>query len=233
MQLVVQNACGSIVVHANLRALFLDLDGTLFDTFPLHWRAVNLALADLGCEAITWETYLEKSVRLGQKITSVLTTVPAREFYLAKDRHFLALAAGFLRPRDGAKEFLETIVASGIPVVVVTTARRASVDALLSVCWDLPLPDAVVTWEDTPVSKPHAAPYMKAGAITKVPPEYTVAIEDSPIGSTSALTALATTIVLSTDYYPKDEFPEGVIPISAFHDLQLKDRLTDSNAPHV
>ena len=95
----------------------------------------------------------------------------------------------------GALELLGQLREHGVRCALVTMSYRRFVAPILQ---SLP-PDTfevVVTGDSVSQGKPHPEPYAKAAAILGVPPEHTVAIEDSNTGARSAEAAGCTVLVV-------------------------------------
>lgn len=218
---------GSAPARFAARSVLLDLDGTLFDTFPLHWQACNVALSAIGiADPITWDEYVSMSIREGRKVVESRPNIPASDFYREKDKAFLELVSQHLAPRPGVNEFMESMRKARMPFALVTTARRPSVESLLSKAWKMDLPVAIVTFDDLELTKPAPDPYLAACRMLGVPASTCVAIEDSPLGCESALAAGATCLVVQSEYFSAKEFPDGAVHIGCFARISLGDAWT-------
>ena len=97
--------------------------------------------------------------------------------------------------RPGARELLDDLARSGIPCALVTMSYRRFVEPILA---GLPVGTfvAVVTGDEVSRGKPHPEPYLTAARLVGVEPEDCLAIEDSEPGTTSAVAAGCTTLVV-------------------------------------
>jgi HAD superfamily hydrolase (TIGR01509 family) len=173
-------------------ALLFDLDGTLVDSDPLHFRAWQQTFADHG-RAID-EHYYKEHVSGGFNPVIVreqfppMTPVQVESVVAAKEQHFRALAADLEAVR-GLPAVLGWAHRNALKTAVVTNAPAENVRFLLS---RLGLADAfttVVLAEDVPAAKPDPAPYLAALSRLDVPAAAALAFEDSPSGIQSALAA--------------------------------------------
>lgn len=176
-------------------AIMFDLDGTLVDTMPLHYRAYSAAFRKRGYE-LGWATYMR------------LVGPPAREAI----REF-ALAAGWecdsrevmevhaekkvlfeeeLRARPPrllpAAALLDSL-AGRKPSALVSSGNRHGVTAILDALGWRHHFDAVITGDDVLNGKPDPEPYLRAAVALGVAPGACLALEDTPDGLASARAA--------------------------------------------
>lgn len=176
-------------------AILFDLDGTLVDTMPLHYRAYSAAFRKRGYE-LGWETYMR------------LVGPPAREAI----REF-ALAAGWhcdtndinevhaekktffeeeLRTSSPkilpAAELLESIAGSKRSALVSSGNRRGVTAILDALGWQRHF-EVVITGDDVLNGKPDPEPYLRAAAALEVAPASCLVLEDTQDGLASARAA--------------------------------------------
>jgi HAD superfamily hydrolase (TIGR01509 family) len=170
-------------------ALLLDLDGVLFDSEPVHQRAWERALADLGV-ALPRGWY---EALAGQSLLEVATAVshrhapgrPPAELAARKRAAYQVLAAG-LAPIPGVLEVLAELRPRA---ALVSSSGRDDVQVLLR---GSRLPahlETVVTGDDVPAPKPDPAGYLLALRRLGLPAERCVAVEDSAPGIRAASAA--------------------------------------------
>ena len=97
--------------------------------------------------------------------------------------------------RPGARELLDALRDAGVPSALVTMSWRSMADAVVEA-----LPHeafaVVVTGDEVDHGKPHPEPYWTAARQLGVEPGDCVAIEDSPTGVRSAVSAGVPTIAV-------------------------------------
>lgn len=99
----------------------------------------------------------------------------------------------------GAREFVEGVIALGIPWAVATSGtRRIAVPRLEKA--GIPPPPAIVTADDITHGKPHPEPYEKAAAALGIKPWQCVVFEDAPSGILSARRAGAAVIAIGPEW---------------------------------
>lgn len=174
---------------AELKAVFLDHDGTLVDTEPF-WIEAELLLPrqygaswtvedSLSCVGspmpVTAKRMQEAGVPL--EIDEIIDDLCRQVIVMMDERGIPWL--------PGVPELFEEIAAAGIPCAVVSNAWRSVVEKTTST-----LPEGVVqfilTGDEMLRAKPDPWPYQRAAEALGVSPSNGVAIEDSLAGTLSA-----------------------------------------------
>lgn len=174
-------------------ALFFDLDGTLVDSEPIHWRAWQQTLSRYDV-MVSWDLYHEVAVGtpdyelarlfrerfprpLGDVDESVLLQGKTSEYRLVAEREPLI--------ERQMVEALRSI--SGVPTALVTMSTRADAELLLSSVGILDVFHTRVFVEDVSAPKPAPDAYLLAQQRLGV--SGGVAFEDSARGVASARAA--------------------------------------------
>lgn len=189
-----------------LAAILFDLDGTMVNTDPLHYKAWQEILRDYGLEID--EAFYKRHIsgRLNpviiQDILPQLSLEEGQQLAEEKEARFRELAPN-LRPLAGLAEVLAWTDECKLKRAVVTNAPRKNVYFMLKV---LGLTDAfaiVVLAEEAPAGKPDPAPYQLALSNFGISPESAIAFEDSPSGIRSSVGAGIPTIGIASTHDPK------------------------------
>jgi beta-phosphoglucomutase len=174
-----------------VRALLVDLDGTLVDTADANYLAYADALAEVGvrvARAAFDEVAHGRSWR--QFLPGLLASAPGADPAAVAARK----AAGY-PARLAATRLNHGLVAlianraAGWRAALVTTASRANAEAVLGHHQIAQLFDAVVTGDDVARHKPAPDAYRLAARLLEVRPEDCVAFEDSDAGMAAATAA--------------------------------------------
>jgi len=173
-----------------MRGIIFDLDGTLFDSEPVHGEAIREALAPLGLD-VEDEWYvglpdrdaIERAfAEAGRPDDDSVIQAVVRE----KSRRYRAkIAGGRLRPYEGALEFLEA-AAKLTRVGLCTAAPRADAMSTIDAAGVTPLFRVTVCSEDVERSKPDPACYRLCTSRLEVDAAQCIVIEDSVHGVASA-----------------------------------------------
>jgi HAD superfamily hydrolase (TIGR01509 family) len=185
---------------SRLRALLVDMDGTLVETEE-HWGEALFALARrLGGEmsAAARERTVGTSMRTAVAILYADLGVRRAEAEARADARWIEDAvadrlAGPLTWRPGARELLTEARNAALPTALVTTTpRRLAALVLAQIDRDLaglPSFDVTVCGDEVSARKPDPAPYRQAMAALGVGAESCVVVEDSLAGVTAGLAA--------------------------------------------
>lgn len=178
---------------ADIRAVCLDLDGTLVDTEPLHTlghhqvlRARGITITDAEIHANIGASdrrfYEGLMARFGVAGDAVAWCEEKRLW--VQDR----IRAGVpLRP--GVVELLDELDRRGLPRCVVTSSRREVFTLIMAGTGLGPRLPLSVCSEDTVPHKPDPAPYLLACQLLGCEAAAALAIEDSVPGLRAALAA--------------------------------------------
>ena len=178
---------------ADIRAIVFDFDGVLANSEPLHLRAYQAVLSELGIELDRDEYY-----------THLLGFDDVGAFKVVSDRRGLSWTEAEIGAILARKTLIfDEIVASedvlypeavpcvrrlaeAMPLGIASGALRHEIAAILR---RADLDDCfrfIVAAGETPASKPAPDPYRRAAELHGLPPGQCVAIEDSRWGIVSA-----------------------------------------------
>ncbi len=171
-----------------IKAVVLDLDGTLLDTAPDLADAVMAMAADLGQPPIdltTVKTYIGNGVsRLVKRVlTRTMDGEPAPAL-LARamplfERHYGEWVARKSRPFPDAVEGLLAFKAMGLPVACITNKAERFTLPLLKATGLYPLFELILSGDSLPEKKPSPLPLLHACQFFGVEPNETLLIGDS------------------------------------------------------
>ena len=177
-----------LLPEGDFRAYLFDLDGTVADSMPLHFRSWTQAVAEQGCTFPEELFYrwggipLHRTVemlneRFGYRMEVDRTVHRKEQLYLSMlaDLQPMAQVLAHIEANHGR-----------IPFAIVSGSPRASIDRTLSV---LGLHDRFATLvgaEDYRHGKPHPEPFLTAAARLGVAPADCLVFEDADAGIASA-----------------------------------------------
>ena len=201
-----------------LRALILDVDGTLAETEEAHRRAFNDSFASAGLDwhwTISDYRHLLKTTGGKERMAAHRATLgygPTDAEIAALHRRKTArygeiLAEGGIALRPGVADLITTARTRGLALAVATTTNRANVDALAMACWDQPAAeifDVIAAGDDVAAKKPAPDVFLLALQRLALPPEQALAFEDSRNGLISAQSA-GLRVVITPSLYTQDE----------------------------
>jgi sugar-phosphatase len=198
-----------------VRAIVFDLDGVLVDSMPAirgywtDWAGRHGVAAEtvLGALHLTAEELIRKFA------PNLDASVEARATAVGQARIETGIVAF-----EGGKALIERLPQNGWAVV--TSARRDLALRHLAL-GRLPVPDVLITAEDTPRGKPDPAGYLLAAERLGIPPSRCLAIEDSPAGVRAARSAGMHVVAVTTSH-SATELDEADAVVISLASLRLR-----------
>jgi beta-phosphoglucomutase-like phosphatase (HAD superfamily) len=179
------------------RFVFWDCDNTLIENAGLHWRKHHVTLQSYGYSLpetieIRKTFYHNNGNQNWQWLVDNLGLEIPCDDYLKEIDTWYHAHIHEIPLRAGVPWALQIFKENNIKQCVVTNARRASVQPMLEVQGIVPYFEFIWTKECYSERKPHPMPYQSAIKNMEivlgidVSPEDCLAIEDDPLGVTSA-----------------------------------------------
>lgn len=184
---------------------FFDMDGTLFDSMPMHAQCWEEAMGHYGFQFPQRDVYLNEG-RTGQAVIDEFfltyhnrhaTNDEIEELYNYKTNLFE------VQPEppavNGVAELLEHLHRDGKQVYVVTGSGQLSLLNRLERHFPgIFAKERMVTAFDCKIGKPDPEPYLKAIEKSGIAPEQGMVIENAPLGCTSGHRAGLFTVGINT-----------------------------------
>jgi beta-phosphoglucomutase family hydrolase len=178
------------IPNGDFAGYIFDLDGTLVDTMPLHYRAWNEAMRKVGLAGDLDE---ELFYSLGGVPTREVAELIAKHYGLKIDPHavFHHKESLFLALQKDAK-LIEPVVefarraALTHPVSIASGGPRDIVRRMLEIAGLAPLFKVVITPEDVTRGKPAPDMFLLAAERMGVPPAQCLVFEDAEPGMRAA-----------------------------------------------
>ncbi len=172
---------------AGIRAVLLDMDGTLVDSTPAVARAWIAFADDHGLDreqTVGLAVGLSSSATIRQLTPGLSGPAFARAVELQSERE-ADLTGVCVAP--GALDLLSLIERRDLPWAVVTNADAGLARARLGRAGIRP--PVLVTADDVLEAKPHPQGYLDAAKILGVSVDRCLVVEDSPVGARAGLAA--------------------------------------------
>jgi HAD superfamily hydrolase (TIGR01509 family) len=185
------------------RAVVFDMDGVLVDSGRHHRAAWRAMLRDIGAPEAApdfWRLTIGRPANEAMPLLLGRAVPRAEAMHLArlKQEHYRRLAGEGAVAVPGAVEFVERLVARGIPRAVSTSASRADARRILRELGLARHFDVVVTADDVWRGKPDPEVYLTAADAIRIAPARCVVFEDALVGIEAARTAGMRVIGVST-----------------------------------
>jgi HAD superfamily hydrolase (TIGR01509 family) len=164
-----------------------DLDGTLVDTMPLHYRAWNRAIQQAGLkEELSEDLFYSLGGVPTRQVAALLAkhyglTIDVEKVFHQKEALFLELRAE-MKLIDAVVAFARAAVARGVPVSVASGGPRDIVRHTLELMKIADLFPVVVTPEDVAHGKPAPDMFLLAAKKMGVAPAKCLVFEDAAPG---------------------------------------------------
>jgi phosphoglycolate phosphatase len=171
-----------------IKAVLVDLDGTLLDTAPDLAATANAMLAERGLAPLALETvrnFIGQGVAplVWRCLNAAAAAAPEDDAF---DRalesfgaHYERLNGGAARPFHGVLEGLERMRQAGLRLACVTNKAMRFTQPLLEKSDLARFFDAVVTGDEVGRRKPHPEPFLEACRRLGAAPSESVVIGDS------------------------------------------------------
>jgi len=191
-----------------VRAVLLDLDGTLLDTAPDITDAANAMLAELGLKPLpagVVRDFIGQGIaRLVERCLAeagvALACAQLEPALRSFGDHYRAVNGRSSRPFPGVMEGLDRLRQTGLKLACVTNKAQAFTTPLLEATGLAPLLDAVVTADQAGRRKPHPGPYLHACKALGVSPDEAVVIGDSANDADAGRAAGCRVLLVSYGY---------------------------------
>jgi HAD superfamily hydrolase (TIGR01549 family) len=167
-----------------VKAVLLDIDGTLIDSNALHAEAWQRAFAHFGIK-VDFETVLRQIGKGGDQLLPVfLTKDQQKEFgeELQKWRKdlFMREYLASVRPFPKSRELVQAIRNTGKKVAIASSASEEELTHYKKIARIDDLVEVSTTSDDAEKSKPHPDIFAAALKRLKVPAKSTLSLGDTP-----------------------------------------------------
>lgn len=194
-----------------------DMDGTLFDTERLRFKALKQASLEIFGKPLGEHTLLGSLGLSAKKAEALAKAHNGDDFPYAEIRqradeleleyvrnHGVPIKAGLL-------EVLERLRKSGLTMAVATSSRRAIAEEYLINANVLKYFDITVCGDEVSQGKPHPEIFLKAARALNCAPDQCFMVEDSENGMRSAMRAEGQAILIEDIKPPAAEIKAGAL----------------------
>ena len=212
---------------SNKFAAIFDMDGTLIDNTPYHYKSWQALFKKHGKGKLSKETYYTEIS--GVPVFDSIKRIFGGEYdesglkalFEEKEELYRELYAPYLSPVNGLENFLSGLKTAGIKMAMATSATVEDINFILN---KIPIRDdfdAIVN--STMVNKPKPDPqiFLKAAETLNMPPANCVVFEDSLAGIKAANSAGMKVIAITTGHTAEELHPVNLV-INDYCDLDAE-----------
>jgi beta-phosphoglucomutase len=204
-------------------AAIFDMDGTMVDNTPYHFKSWQAIFKKYDKGDITAETY--KSQISGVPIKDTLKDLfpdadeaKLRSLLKEKEGIYKELYAPFIAPVNGLENFLSELKDAGFKLAIASSATVDDIDFVLN---HVPVGkyfDAIIDGNRVSKGKPNPQIFLKAAADLGIEPEDCIVFEDS-IAGIKAANAAEMKVVGITTGHPANKLQPSNLIISDFTEV--------------
>ena len=180
-------------IKPGVRGLIFDLDGTLADTMPYHFRGWSQACRKYGAEIDT--AFLRKHtgspgwIIAGEIIKKCnLNGSVTIEEILAEKLNSFYYDQQHVKPIQPVVDIVKKYYGK-LPMAVGTGGHRGAVERTLEITGLREYFDIIITANDVENFKPHPETFLKCSELMGVDPEFIEVFEDGDLGIEAAVAA--------------------------------------------
>lgn len=189
----------------DLKAVFFDMDGVLFDSMKYHAYAWVKAMRASGIPFTEYDCYMNEG-RTGESTINEFsikyrgheaTEAEIESIYSLKSRYFESCPA--VEPIPAVLPLLKKIKEQGLDIFIVTgSAQKSLLSRLNHYFPNIFEKNKMITAFDVKRGKPDPEPYLIALKKAQLEPWQALVIENAPLGVQSAVGAKILTIAVNT-----------------------------------
>jgi HAD superfamily hydrolase (TIGR01509 family) len=184
----------------NLAAVLFDMDGTLIDSEPLWWVAMDRVAQRLGGTLSAGVMESTTGLSIPVSVALLLADIGSDRDPVSTEALLLEvtgeLFAEELRWQPGAEELIDEIRSAGLRTALVTNSPRSVVQVALGLLGGHRF-DVTVAGDEVAAEKPDPEPYLSAMRGLGLTGAQCLAVEDSPSGTQAAVAAGIGVLVVS------------------------------------
>ena len=198
-------------------AVIFDMDGTLIDNTPYHFKSWQALFKKYGKSELSKQTYYTEIS--GVPVMDTIRKLFGGDHDEArlegllneKEEFYRQAYAPYLAPINGLENFLTGLKNSGIKMAMATSATVEDIDFVLN---KIPIRndfDVIVNSSMVSKPKPDPAIFLKAAEKLNMPPERCVVFEDSLAGIKAANSAGMKVVAITTGHKAEALHPVNLV----------------------
>ncbi|MCU4176585.1 HAD family hydrolase [Carboxylicivirga sp. N1Y90] len=187
----------------NIKAVFFDMDGVLYDSMPNHEYTWIESFKTIGIDFPSEEAYLNEGRTGHSTIRNAIKKYLNREATIEEENRIYEFKTNLMQRRPKApilpymQELHKHLRSEGIDIFVVTGSRQPSLINKLADDFDVAA-ENIVSAKDVKQGKPHPEPYLIALDRSGFDAKNCIVVENAPLGVESAKAAGLYTVAVNT-----------------------------------
>jgi beta-phosphoglucomutase len=187
-------------MHVPARAVILDVDGVLVDSYEAHMRSWLVMGREHGL-TITEEQFASTFGQTSREIIARfwgpdLSREDAEALDARKEAIYRDLIREHFPAMDGSVELIDALADAGFRLAVGSSGPPENVELTLDCLGRASRFSAIVTGRDVTRGKPDPQVFQIAAERLRVPPARCIVVEDAPVGITAARAAGMSSVAL-------------------------------------
>ncbi len=211
-----------------ITTVIFDMDGVIVDTEPVHYYAYRQHFSQLGIDVPDemYATFTGNSTKnVYQRLKEAFTLTDEVEGLVGQKRQIFNDAFDSKEDLDllpGVGALIEDLHNNGFQLILASSSAKVTIERVFRRFGLHKYFSHIVSGEDFPRSKPDPAIFEKAAALSGVPKNECVVIEDSTAGVKAAKAAGLFCIGYKSDHSILQELKEADIVVSDFAGLSAE-----------
>ncbi len=210
----------------NFAAIF-DMDGTLIDNTPYHFKSWQMLFKKYGKGDLSRDTYYKQisGVPVMETIKRIFGAdhdeAGLKALLNEKEEFYRKTYAPFLAPINGLENFLTELKDAGVKMAMSTSATVQDINFILN---KVPIRgdfDAIINSTMVSKPKPHPQIFLKAAEKLNMKPADCVVFEDSLAGIKAANSAGMKVVGITTGHTAAELHPVNLV-INDYTDLTVQ-----------
>lgn len=198
-------------------AAIFDMDGTLIDNTPYHYKSWQALFKKHGKGNLSAETYYNEisGVPVFNSIRRIFGSeydeAGLKQLFKEKEEFYRAEYGPYVKPIEGLEAFLNDLRQAGVKIAMATSATDEDINFILDLIPIKKYFDAIVNSAMVSLPKPNPQIFLKAGEELNTAPAQCVVFEDSIAGIKAANAACMKVVGITTGHKPEELQPADLI----------------------
>jgi len=197
-------------------AAIFDMDGTLVDNNPYHFKAWADIFEKYKHTQITPEFFNEKlsgvpGLPIMREYFSDMEEAQMQAVFDEKSQRYRDAYAPFAKPINGLERFLTELKDAGVKLAVASSAAVININYIMSHVPIRPYFDVIIDGPHVSKPKPHPQIFLKAAEDLGIKPENCVVFEDSLSGIKAANAAGMKVVGITTTHTAAELHPVDMV----------------------